>query len=584
DSSSVSIAYTATGQRVSVLDSRGLTAFVYNERDRLLQRTDPDGATISYTYDEAGNRTSVTVPSGTNTYAFDALNRLSTVTDPDGGVTSYTYDAVGNRASITYPNGTKATYTYDALNRLALIENQRSDNSIISSYSYTLGPAGNRTRVQEHTGRIVDYIYDALYRLTQENITDLTLGDRIITYSYNPVGNRLSKGDTVAGPIAYTYDENDRLLTENGNTYSYDNNGNTTSKTEGSDVTTYRYDYENRLIGAQTPASLVNYTYDADGIRVSASVDGVVLNYLVDKNIAYAQVLEEKDGASALVANYVYGDDLIRMDRNGVDSFYHYDGHGNTRQLTDDGENTTDTYIYDAFGTLLNKTGATENNYLYTGEQNDMNIGFYYLRARYYNTETGRFITTDPFWGNTFDPLSLHKYIYAHENPVNNIDPSGTTILYIDLLASTYLRTLLSKIVLYRIKFITSLANIMENRIAILERPFYLFSIEYPDLMAYLLPEFVIHENLAIWYLGKRCVYGFFGIGTWFWDDIDGEVRPVTENFGQLKEFKFISSEETKDLMEEIKGEIAHGPYIGVYNPFNYTCRSWAREKYDSVD
>ena len=64
-----------------------------------------------------------------------------------------------------------------------------------------------------------------------ERITDSTLGNRIIFYAYDAVGNRLVKVDSVEGsPTNYTYDENDRLLTENGTVYSYDNNGNTISK------------------------------------------------------------------------------------------------------------------------------------------------------------------------------------------------------------------------------------------------------------------------------------------------------------------------------------------------------------------
>jgi RHS repeat-associated protein/prepilin-type N-terminal cleavage/methylation domain-containing protein len=62
---------------------------------------------------------------------------------------------------------------------------------------------------------------------------------------------------------------------------------------------------------------------------------------------------------------------------------------------------------------------------LYTGEQFDTGLQQYYLRARYYNQCTGRFGQLDPFRGLNFDPQSLHKYAYAHDDPVNNIDPSG---------------------------------------------------------------------------------------------------------------------------------------------------------------
>lgn len=105
--------------------------------------------------------------------------------------------------------------------------------------------------------------------------------------------------------------------------------------------------------------------------------------------------------------------------------YYYYDGQLSTRQLSDVSGQVTDTYTYDAFGLLLNGSGSTENNYLYTGEQYDPNCGFYYLRARYYNASVGRFLTMDTFPGMQFEPASLHKYLYCEGGPVGRWDPSG---------------------------------------------------------------------------------------------------------------------------------------------------------------
>jgi len=143
----------------------------------------------------------------------------------------------------------------------------------------------------------------------------------------------------------------------------------------------------------------LEYAYDADGIRVRSVTDGVVTNYLADKNRDYAQVLEEKDVDGNLIVSYVYGDDLISQKRGGSVSYYHYDGLGSTRTLTDSAGNVTDTYTYEAFGDLLHRTGNTENNYLFTGEQYDPNAGFYYLRARYYDAGNGRFTNADIYHG-----------------------------------------------------------------------------------------------------------------------------------------------------------------------------------------
>jgi len=61
----------------------------------------------------------------------------------------------------------------------------------------------------------------------------------------------------------------------------------------------------------------------------------------------------------------------------------------------------------------------------FRGEQYDSDLGLYYLRARYYNPLTGRFMSRDPEDGKLTDPKSLHKYLYADGDPVNVIDPRG---------------------------------------------------------------------------------------------------------------------------------------------------------------
>ena len=85
----------------------------------------------------------------------------------------------------------------------------------------------------------------------------------------------------------------------------------------------------------------------------------------------------------------------------------------------------TDSYDYEAFGEIQNQTGATENNYLFTGEQFDSSLNQYYLRARYYDQNIGRFTQYDTWQGNNSDPITLHKYLYANANPAIYTDPSG---------------------------------------------------------------------------------------------------------------------------------------------------------------
>jgi RHS repeat-associated protein len=79
-----------------------------------------------------------------------------------------------------------------------------------------------------------------------------------------------------------------------------------------------------------------------------------------------------------------------------------------------------DSYEYDAFGNKVNSTGTTPNNYLYRGEQYDPDLSLYYLRARYYNPVTGRFLSVDSEAGD-----GQRRYEYAGADPINGMDPSG---------------------------------------------------------------------------------------------------------------------------------------------------------------
>ena len=113
---------------------------------------------------------------------------------------------------------------------------------------------------------------------------------------------------------------------------------------------------------------------------------------------------------------YTYG--LNRISENqlisgtATASFYGYDGGGHVRMLTDITGTVTDTFDYDAFGNLVNRTGTTPNSYLYRGEQFDSDLGLYNLRARWYSPATGRFLTRDPEIGTTEDPQRC-KSIYT---------------------------------------------------------------------------------------------------------------------------------------------------------------------------
>ena len=426
------------GELATVNDNRGVTSYVYDERNRLVSRTEPDNRTISYTYDKASNILTLTVPSGTTTYTYDALNRIDTVKDADNGVTDYDYDAVGNLVKTIFPNGVIENQEYDLLNRLTYLEN-RNSNGVISSYTYTLDAMGNRVKVVENDGRTVEYDYANLYRLTEEKITDAVAGNKTVTYTFDAVGNRLQRIDSVEGTTTYTYDDNDRLLQEalggNVTQYQYDEEGNLTAKVEnGTTTTNYEWNAKGELTAVEVTENgevgRIEFEYDHNGIRVAINVDGEETRFLIDNNQQqYAQVIEEYQTNGTVNTSYTHGWDLISQDDGTNRLYYQVDGLGSTRLMTDNNGAIMVEYDYDAYGNLTRKVGDAENNYLFAGEQFDDAVDGYYLRARYYDFNTGRLISRDPFVGFEDDPESQHKYNYGENDPINQIDPTGLVSL-----------------------------------------------------------------------------------------------------------------------------------------------------------
>ena len=438
---STAFTYTATGKRAATVDARGTTSYAYDARDRLVEMAYPDGRKLTYSWDSSGNRTELTAHVAgqvlSTRYTYDALNRLDTVTDPRGKVYDYSHDANGNRASVAFPNGIQTTYTYDALNRLTGLTTRTTVGAVVQGYVYTLGAAGDRIKIEEQDGTVHSYGYDALYRLTNEAIT--RSGSTVYTkaFSYDPVGNRLQQLHTdAAGPITATnatYDARDRQLTRGSQAWTWDSNGNLVAKV---DEAVYAWDFDDHLQSVTlSDGTAVTHTYDADGVRVQTETrksDGITetVDYLVDTSGPLSQVVAEISGG-ALVAYYVRGDGLLAVIRPGAQEetwsshYYHTDGLGSVRALTDDSGAVTDRWSFTSFGELLSHTGEDPNPYLFAGEPLDPSSGLFYLRARWMDPGAGRFASRDSFEYLVDHPLTLHRYSYAENSPVFKIDPSG---------------------------------------------------------------------------------------------------------------------------------------------------------------
>jgi len=177
------------------------------------------------------------------------------------------------------------------------------------------------------------------------------------------------------------------------------------------------FDAENRLVASTVAGVNASYAYNGDGLRISRTEAGVATTYVWDVASGLPKILQDSAGN-----RYVYGLDRISRVSGTTEEFYLYDGLGSTTGLADGAGAVSGSRTYDVFGAIRSKTGTSPTEFTFAGQQVDSS-GLQYLRARYYDRNTGRFISKDPLASGS--TASVHPFVYANSNSVNQTDPSG---------------------------------------------------------------------------------------------------------------------------------------------------------------
>ncbi|MDH3976860.1 MAG: hypothetical protein OEV42_21575, partial [Deltaproteobacteria bacterium] len=414
--------------RLHTAQKDGLTyTYTYYAGGQVRDVTDSNGKTLSYKYDAVGNRTEVKISDGVNpdkvlTYGYTDANQLDTIT-AEPGVFDYDYRVDGSREKLTYANGVFTNYSYDASGRMVGIITPG-----VSSNVYSYDKVGNRlSNVSE--SKAASYKYDDLYRLTFASHTSVE-GAMFENYTYDAIGNRQAHDNDLINNYYPGFDPDLTNKTIDGDFIYYDVAGKSyqTPFTDVADSVDYGYDYEERLISVKRvfglSSTVVEYKYDVSGRRIGRTVtkDGVMtanMEYLYDNEDIVA-VYEN----GVLTKEFIHGpgiDEPLAIKTGGNWYYYHADGLGSVMALTDgSGAKVGSSYGYDSFGNLVK--GTLDKNYTYTGREWDKEAGLYYYRARFYDPETGRFISKDPIG---FAGGDVNLYSYVQQNPVNWVDPWG---------------------------------------------------------------------------------------------------------------------------------------------------------------
>jgi RHS repeat-associated protein len=256
------------------------------------------------------------------------------------------------------------------------------------------------------------YNYDAAGRLTGMKYSKGTQVLRDLVYGYDEINRRTSySGNTAPEPQetatnTATVDASNRYTSLNGESISHDENGNRT-------INNAVWDARDRLVSLSGPNFTASFTYDAMGRRTSKTVNGQTKTYLYDGD----------DLISETGADYTFGPGIDQpLERKtNKNEYYLSDALGSVIGLADGTGAIKTSYNYSPFGKKQTTGVNSTNPFAFTGREDD-GTGYYYYRARYYNPDQKRFISSDPLG---FGGGDTNLQAYVGNNPTNFTDPSG---------------------------------------------------------------------------------------------------------------------------------------------------------------
>ena len=379
------------------------TKFGYDDENRPTSLTYSIGATTigqsTTTIDKLNRTTFSAVKLGSKTFTSEyhfaaggygtgsVTNLVSSITQP-GCNCGYGYDDNGNIASATL-NGKWTGYTYDELGQLIQVndhsDTRSGENGTTWKYTYDLG--GNILKKER-------FAY-----------ADTTNSLETVTYEYGDANWR------------------DKLTAVNGSTIRYDAIGNPLN--DG----TWTYTWQNgrQLQKMQKSGVTAEFVYNADGLRVQKMVNGVATKYtLHGKNIVHMT-----SGADELHFFYDAQNRPAVVVYNGVPYAYVKSLQGDVIALLDGTGNVVVSYVYDAWGAPIGKSGSmaetlgTVQQFRYRGYVFDEETGLYYLRSRYYNPGWGRFVNADTRFTEKYCGFGSNLFVYCKNSPVVFYDKNG---------------------------------------------------------------------------------------------------------------------------------------------------------------
>jgi RHS repeat-associated protein len=418
--------------------------FTYDKLGRVKTASHPT-APLNFTWDDRNLLVATTGGAGTSSFQYDRTGALTKRTDGSSGIAQTRFDAFGRVAAETDSQSwVTRQYRYDAAGRVDQMNYQYLNGTATRSLSYTPLGQVDIDEQRDLTGNInyrVDHDYDTNGRLFQEQITPTTTGNGVTAvagsgthtytysrsgqltnwtanststnYAYDGAGNR-----TGAGTTTMTFDQRNRITNSGTNSYTWTPRGTMKTKTVAGVTTTMGFDPFARLTTSTTAitANNIAYTYDA--------LDRIATRNTV-KVFTYAGALMDptSDGTSTIAQANNGG--VLSIKTGVATRVAGSDRHGDITRLSDpiNGQ-VTDTNAYDPYG-VKTTSGTFTNPVGYQSDWTDPTSNDVWMGARFYSPSLAGFLNRDTYNGTLSSPVSLNRYTYAANNPMDYFDPTG---------------------------------------------------------------------------------------------------------------------------------------------------------------
>ena len=427
---SMSFSYDGDGLMLSASNSVGVVSNEYDAATGWLASSrGADGTEVSYSRRSGGGVASATSVAGTTSYSFDAAGRRTHVASPSGSFALGYCEWNGKLSAVTNAGGFVVEYEYDVMDRATNISWKTTSGATLGGFAYEYDAVG---RIVSRGHAVGSNAFDRVYAYDD---LDRLASDGGVAYTYDAAGNRMTRTENGA-TVTYALGVGDRLASWTGGSYTYDLAGNVTRiERTGRPTLDLAWNSQYQLVSVATNGVFAeDYEYDALGRRVSTTTMEGTTRHVYDDRW---QVIADLDEDGNVIASYTWGDGidhLIAVKVGGMSYYPLTDIQGTIWGYVDSQNNVVARWRYDAWGNVIDEfvtvPALASLRYRFQGREWSAATGLVNFRMRWYDAETGRWLSKDPIGLNG----GLNLYAFCKCNPVGFYDSNGTAYQVVGVL------------------------------------------------------------------------------------------------------------------------------------------------------